>query len=288
MPKCLECGIVLSRLQWTHFRYKCTGRFRDSKEYILEYPNAELVDSSVAEKTTLTKENFIKKYGKEEGNNRWDIYCTKQSYSNSLEYKSKKYGWDEDQFKEFNKSRAVTLNNLIEKHGYEKGNEMWDNYIERQRYTTSLSYFIEKYGSTHGTLKYNKYMSTILYNFSLQGRGISKLEIEIGDHLQEYHDVVPQYKIDGINGKFDFYVNGSNLIIEVYGTFWHRDPRKYDLTYSMLDKKTIDIRKFDITKRLSAIHKSYKVYVIWELDWKRDKEETMKNILRWINDNKKR
>lgn len=64
--------------------------------------------------------------------------------------------------------------------------------------------------------------------------------------------------------------------------------RKYDLTYSILDKKTIDIRKFDITKRLSTIHKSYKVYVIWELDWNRDKVETMKNVLRWINDNKKR
>ena len=27
MVKCLECGFESSRLQWTHFKYNCTGRF---------------------------------------------------------------------------------------------------------------------------------------------------------------------------------------------------------------------------------------------------------------------
>lgn len=50
MPKCLECGFESSRLQWTHFRYKCTGRFKNGTEYKKAYPNALLVDEEIAKK----------------------------------------------------------------------------------------------------------------------------------------------------------------------------------------------------------------------------------------------
>ena len=50
MPKCLECGFEAPRLQWTHFRYNCTGRFKNGTEYRRVYHDAELVDKNISKK----------------------------------------------------------------------------------------------------------------------------------------------------------------------------------------------------------------------------------------------
>ena len=34
MPTCKECGFTASRLQWTHFKFNCTGKFNNGKEFI--------------------------------------------------------------------------------------------------------------------------------------------------------------------------------------------------------------------------------------------------------------
>lgn len=60
-----------------------------------------------------TLEYFINKYGYDEGNKRWESYKHKQAISNSFEYKKNKYNWTFNDFKNFNKSRAVTKDNLI-------------------------------------------------------------------------------------------------------------------------------------------------------------------------------
>ena len=49
---------------------------------------------------------------------------------NTFEYKKEKFGWSPEDFKEFNKSRAVTKENLIKKHGEEKGLEIFNNYCK--------------------------------------------------------------------------------------------------------------------------------------------------------------
>lgn len=59
MIKCLECGIESNRLQWTHFKFNCTGRFKNGCEYQLAYPNALLVDESIVKKTAVTLDNVI-------------------------------------------------------------------------------------------------------------------------------------------------------------------------------------------------------------------------------------
>lgn len=64
-----------------------------------------------------TKENFILKYGEQQGLIRWNNYCDKQRYSNTFQYKQQKLNWTKQQFTQYNKSRAVTLENLIAKHG---------------------------------------------------------------------------------------------------------------------------------------------------------------------------
>ena len=105
----------------------------------------------------ITENAMIRKWGEKEGKKRWKSYCDKQAETNTFEYKQEKYGWSKEQFEEFNKSRAVTLELCIERHGEEAGRKMWDEYCERQRYTTSLEYMIEEYGEEEGTKKYKDF-----------------------------------------------------------------------------------------------------------------------------------
>lgn len=129
-----------------------------------------------------TQENFIKQFGKEEGIKRWEQYKEKQAYSNTFEYKHQKHGWDKNQFNAYNRSRAVTLENLIKKHGEVKGVERWNSYIERQRYTTSKEYFIKTYGEIEGRLKWEAFNDAhYMFNQS------SKLSQECFDKIRKLY-----------------------------------------------------------------------------------------------------
>ena len=94
----------------------------------------------------VTLENMILKYGKQEGSIKWNEYVEKQRYKNTFEGKQEKYGWTKDQFDCFNKTRSVTLEHLILKHGDYKGTLKWEEYLQKQRLTKSKDYVIKKYG----------------------------------------------------------------------------------------------------------------------------------------------
>ncbi len=72
-------------------------------------------------------------------------------------------GLDERTFEEYNKSRSVTLDNLTKRHGFEKGEKIWNEYCERQKFTTSLEYFKQKYGEEKGIEKYNNFSKARLF-----------------------------------------------------------------------------------------------------------------------------
>lgn len=215
----------------------------------------------------VTEENFIKKYGVNEGRLRWNAYREKQAYSNTLEYKKTKHGWTDEQFEEFNKSRAVTLENLIKKHGLDHGTKKYNEYVETQKYTTSLEYFIKEYGETAGKEKYdrfcrlrqhsyesylerfggnedlaikelNKYYNTRpnnLFNSSAICKKFcsalhSKLN-DVGDFTVFYEDYTREYYF-GIPkyGRVvvDFFIKDYKKVIEFYGDYWHANPNIYN------------------------------------------------------------
>ena len=109
------------------------------------------VPNDVAERTRkntvgITKEAMIRKWGEEEGIKHWEHYCELQSKTNTFEYKKEKYGWTQEEFDEYNKKRAVTLENLISKYGDKLGREKWKSYLKKQHITKSYEYMVEKFG----------------------------------------------------------------------------------------------------------------------------------------------
>lgn len=288
--KCKACGFISLRLQWTHFKYKCVPNINSSDEYLRQFPNSELVAINLRKENAITLKNFIKKYGEENGKARWKSYCDKQSYTNSLEYKQKKYGWSIDEFNAYNSSRAVTLNNLVKKHGETHGLEIWERYCDRQRYTTTLEYFIEKYGEIEGEERFNIFdQSRAISSCGVAGK--SKLESNVFNTLLPIlQDLKSAVSIkDGYSGPFDMGSEQKKKLIEVYGTYWHQDPRLYKATDTLKKqgKPAELIWECDQQKRNRATKSGYEVFVIWEYDWHKTQSKIIKEVKEWwYNGNK--
>lgn len=301
MVKCLECGLDLPRLQWTHFKYNCTGKFNNGSEYKKAYPDAKLVDETVAKSTAITLDNLIRKYGKEEGQKRWDIYRKKQAYSNTLEYKEKKYGWDTKKFNDYNSSRAVTLENLVKRYGEVKGTEKWKSYCEKQRYTNTLEYFEKKYGN-EGIQKFQDYnlqkgkssnpffimkKYKISFNEALSllskrntPKFVSENEKLFIEYIEKKHNKEFKYTYktkqfciwsDELNSPLFYDAVDTDLMIayEYNGDYWHCNPNIYAPNFfnSKVGKTAQEIWKRDQIKNNLILKRGFRLHVIWESDW---------------------
>jgi len=314
MPKCLECGAELPRLQWTHFKYNCTGKFKNGKEYKQAYPGATLVDPILAQATAVTLQNLIKKYGEQEGNARWEQYRTKQAISNSFEYKKEKHGWSEEQYNQFNRSRSQTLEIMILRHGEGKGLEMWNEYCAKQSYTKSKEYLITKYGKQVGEKKFKeicikkgesgspiaiaKKLSISLdeavelivsrqrlsYVSELEKEFVLLLEEAIGYKLEYTNYSQPFGKWSSLLNSYVVYdIKHKNLIIEFNGDYWHANPAIYKSDAVIRGKLAIDIQQKDMLKLKTAEELGFKVLVVWETDFKKDKQRTIVEVKEWIS-----
>ena len=247
----------------------------------------------------ITENAMIRKWGEKEGKKRWKSYCDKQAETNTFEYKQEKYGWSKEQFEEFNKSRAVTLELCIERHGEEAGRKMWDEYCERHRYTTSLEYMIEEYGEEEGTKKYKDFCYYRTNSCGSKSYSLISQQCfnAIYSHINTtneiyYHDLNKEYSIINNNTTYnlDFYDKTKNLVIEFLGDYWHANPKRYNSDETIIHhQKSIcvkDIWKYDKQRKRNICKVlNNPVYIeVWESDWKENQYKVMEEILKYYND----
>jgi len=142
------------------------SRMPGTKEYFLYYKKTAPTEAEAQRMMdewfslkACTIENFTRKYGKEEGVRRFEVYCDKQAYSNTLEYMVKKYGVEKgtEKYYKANRDRAITIENCTEKYGDVEGTRIWNEYVKKQRVNgKTKDYFIEKYGKEEGEKKYDE------------------------------------------------------------------------------------------------------------------------------------
>ena len=86
-----------------------------------------------------------------------------------------------------------------------------------------------------------------------------------------------------LNGKiFDIYIPNFNLLIEYNGDYWHCNPKKYNADYfnHKKNKTAKEIWEYDSEKLYLAEKNGYNCKVIWESDYKKNKniiKEIIKN-----------
>lgn len=240
-----------------------------------------------------TEKSMFLNYGAEEGARRWREYCDRQAFTNSLEYKKSKYGMTEEDFDNYNASRAITKRNLITKYGETEGLVRWESYRKRQSYTKSFEYqvelhgdnaeeewsricsskaltldnFIKRYGDD-GKAKYLETWSKIRQPSSKAEQAfIGRVESLLTE--EEALHSYKQYHIMGSNGSkfYDFVNTKLGICVEYNGNFWHANPRLYGKDdYLYAGKNASDVWEDDIHKLSNAIKhpKISKVFIVWE------------------------
>ena len=260
-------------------------------EWAYNIPN-EVYKEQSKKRNSRTKKSFIGKHGPEEGQKRWDAYCQKQSITNTFEYKQEKYGWTEEEFKEYNNSRAVTLNNCIKRHGIKEGTKIFKDYCKRQAYAgNTLEYFIKKLGEKEGNLKYAEICKAKLSNFG----GFSKISQKIFtklDKLLEKYNLTTFYK--NKNREFsitfdktyfiDYYIDELKLAIEFNGDYWHANPLFYKPGTQIIFPGNVNILVDSIwirdKKREEDLSKNgYTMITVWESEGIENSVEYLFNII---------
>lgn len=300
--RCMECGFITTRLQWTHFKYKCSGNILSIIEYKKKH-QASVIAPNLLQKTKITLDNMIAIYGKIEGLVKWKSYCDKQAKSNMIDYKTEKYGWDQQNFDDYNKSRSSTLINFIKRHGDSAGLNKWNQYCERQSFTNTLDYFIEREGSIEKGLEtyksinkekasaHDPYCIADKYNITLDaalellserysGNFVSEGEKAFVDDMElQYGYSFPYtYKTKQfclwsaeLNSPvfYDMVDTNNKLIIEYYGDYWHANPKKYasDFIVKQSGMTAKEIWEHDQIKNLTAMNRGFKVIIVWESDY---------------------
>jgi len=99
---------------------------------------------------------------------------------------------------------------------------------------------------------------------SILEKRIGKILIDIGLKFE------PQFTLKG--KVFDYYINGTNILIEVNGDFWHANPKKYKIGDILPFPKNHILAetlwKKDEKKLEIAYKNDYKVITLWEMDIK--------------------
>lgn len=293
---CENCLI----LKYPEYNNKNKSRVFNQMNYITEYAFNISHQSALdwmKDKYAITENNLIKKWGDDIGREKWLSYCRRQAISNTFEYKKEKYGWTEDEFKDYNKSRSVTLSNLINRHGEQEGLLIWTKYCDRQKYTTSLEYFIEKYGLEDGTNKYDELCNKRMFKF-----GYSKISQDLFNELSKRlnnftlkyatNNSEQSFDFIGRNKSFkfylDFYIKELNLGIEFNGDKWHANPDIYkenDIPLPFRNLSAQGIWNKDKVKNDYLHTKLNKLIIIWEYDLNKNGiDKTVSDILSIIDE----
>lgn len=183
--------------------------------------------------------NLKLKHGDILGQIKYDSYRNKQSIKNTYEHKKIKYNWNEEQFKKYNQSRAVTKENCVRRHGDIKGEEIYKSYCEKQKHAgCSLDYFIEKYGKQTGEEKYievNNKKGHNLQNYieRFGEDGVSKFEEYISNHSVTGYSKSSQKFFDAL---YEKYYNGKEC---------HIYYAKFNKEFGIMDISTGTYRKYD-------------------------------------------
>ena len=246
--------------------------------------------------TGVTEQSMIRKWSETIGKQKWIEYKVKQAETNTYEYKKLKYNISKEEYNNYNKSRSVTLNNLIKKYGDEVGTKKYQEYINKQKLTKSWDYMVIKYGERKAqqinkskipqnllSKSYSdisqelfKEIDSILFN-KLNKQYTTYFAIKNNEYIIYNKEKHKHYCLD-------YYIKELNLCIEFNGDYWHCNPDIYNKDDIILINnnkyKAYDIWKKD-KDRIDYLLKNYQIHtiVIWESDYLKNKQDCINNII---------
>lgn len=257
-----------------------------------------------------TLEEYQKRYGVEDGYNRWYKRNIRHSYMVS----SQRYI---DEFGENGKSiiREIkdntSLDSFIKRYGDSAGPIKYAEYIEKCKNSskrsinywiklcgniddakkllndyqnnTSLDKFIKRYGDTDGRKKYlTAVCSATSHGFNAHSKISQKLFWELYNDLEQLNEKNTNFF--ELNAECNFFKNDKlikvdfkyqNKIIEFNGDFWHANPLYYKKDDIIKETKASDIWQRDYNRNEWLKSAGYLILVIWENEYINYPKETL-------------
>jgi len=279
-----------------------------------EYLKLLLKYNSLRHGIFLDKMIFI--YGKEDGIKKFDEYRERQAYTNTYEYKKLKYGMSLDEYNIYNKSRAVTLENLIKKYGEDEGRTKYNKYCERQAFTNTIEYFgeerykkvnrlkshtlnvyIQRYGEELGKIKLLEFFerNICINSYSKISQELfKKVENILTTKERQYLYYAQKNKEYGLLCEdkcflYDFVCTDLKFCIEYHGDHYHGNPLIYKpddylrgrgcTKIKVKDKWEYDNKKINWLKN----QRNYDTVIVWDSEWRSEPDIVMAKISNWIN-----
>lgn len=242
-------------------------------------------------KSKQTKENFIKRFGKEQGEIQYLEYVNlkKDTSPRSVEYWTN-LGFDLAEAQE--KVKYHQDNSSLDKHiiryGDDLGRKKYAEYIKRNKFKV-LKSFRQKYGKD-GDLKYQEYRESIRIK-----KGYSVVSQELFDALQHRFPKLVmfygenEFTIARQNRVVypDCFIPTLNIVIEFYGDKYHANPKLFksnDKPHPFNHKITAkEIWKYDL-ERQQIIETEQTCLIVWEYDYRNDKDLVLSKLEEFIND----
>ena len=284
---------------------------KNEMTFLLGVP--EEVAQAIIDKKAVTLANMIARYGEEEGTKRFDSYRARQAETNTREYKKSVHGWTDEQFDAYNKSRAVTIENMIARYGEEEGTKRFQEYCERQAYAgVTVEYYIEKLGEELGRIEYGNMIKSKLLTLSNFKRKYGDIEgelrfsllaekkklhsdvaSELFSSLDESCDGIYDYAPKGEEYMFvhmehvfllDFCDQKSKKVIEFYGDFWHMNPAVYQSDTLRSDLLAHEVWGRDMGRVNILATNGFQVHIVWERDYRNNKQAVIQECLDFLRD----
>ena len=161
----------------------------------------------------------------------------------------------------------------------------------RSKTPITLKNMIRKYGEELGKMKYEEYNNKrITFYSKISQELFDNISNKIPDYLSEhtyYATKNKEYgKCDTINNTYymyDFVISTISFCIEFHGTEWHASPDRYkDTDFVKVrgeGRYAKDIWNADKIKIDFLVDLGFEVMVVWEHEYKKDKDATIRRCV---------
>ena len=288
--------------------------FRNTREYFVEKFGEE--GNKRFNNKICNLDKYIQKFGEVEGPIKYKEYC--ESKNINLDNLVKKYGEDEGKrkFDEFRDKSKITLENMILRYGEEIGKKKYEEFREKLKGKCNLQWYInkygeeegkrrhekfrsivgvrlyryiDKYGEVEGTIKFNEYIKKIsVYRYSKISQELFwKIYEKNKDHNIFFHELNTEFSIKREDNRYyflDFFDSTINKCIEFNGDYFHANKNRFkeNDVIDICTKTAGEIWEEDERKLNYIKSKNIEVLVIWEYDFRSNKEETINKCFQFL------
>jgi hypothetical protein len=220
-------------------------------------------------KRSVTENHFIEKWGKNIGIKKWKTYCKRQSYTKSIEYYKEKYGeCAEEKFLQTNLLKGHTFETFLYRFKDENvAKEKYNDFLQNSKTYSNIASELFDYIK----LKLDKKDKCFYLPYNNEKYFFNNKLLCYVDFLLQRNDTVKK-------------------VIEFFGDYWHcnenifKDENEFHPTINNKQITVKQIREKD-NQRIKFLKHTLgddNVLVVWESEYKCDKENTIKKCLEFL------